>query len=539
MKQAFLGMIAALLAAFCLLPAGVLAADPEGPALELEPAALPAVYEAGETESNDALFSAYVLRQFYSSDAVPVSAGDPARNRLNRPERKLYDLLRPKLAAVAENGGATRFSFSLEELGVKTRWTEAELRQAGFSVPAGGEELSSTVSQLLQKEFPADNQAIRSALLADLPYELYWFDKTALAQSGFSGSYALQGGNLDLSVLRFAFDFPTAEGYRDASGEEGGLYTVISDVAAVKTAASNARTIVDKFRKDDDYNKLLGYQSEICEWAGYNREAAAGAAYGDPWQLVWVFDGDNSTNVVCEGYAKAFQYLCDLTDFDGEVDCYTVSGLMEGGTGAGPHMWNIVRFGGVGGRSYLVDVTNSDEGSVGHVEEGPGPLFLAGAEVYDRTDPAGYLVSFPHGKKTVEIKYWYSNDPLLGPDGKPLYTFDHSESDVWGNLILTLAEKNYDPDETAPPPVAQSAVGGIRAEAETLTLSAAAAEKAHFLAAAYDQNRRFLDTVLLTSLEPGDTYQNSLGVPPEAVYFQAVLIGGESGAPLYPSCEAR
>ena len=531
MKQAFLGMIAALLAAFCLLPAGALAAEPEDLALELEPAALPAVYEAEETESSGALFSAYVLRRFYGPDAVPASAGDPARNHLNRPERKLYDLLRPKLAAVAENGGATRFSFSLEELGVKARWTEAELRQAGLSAPSSQEELSAAVRQLLQNEFPADSQAIRNALLADLPYELYWFDKTIPAKSGFSGSYVPQGGNLDLSGLRFAFDFPAAGDYRAAAGEEGGLYTVASDVAAVKTAVANAQSIVVKYQGQNDYTKLLGYKTEICELAGYNR-AAAGAAYGDPWQLVWVFDGDDSTGVVCEGYAKAFQYLCDLTEFDGEVDCYTVSGLMEGGTGAGPHMWNIVRFGGVGGRSYLVDVTNSDEGSVG----ADGGLFLAGAEVYDQTEPAGYLVSLSGG---AEIKYWYSNDPLLGPDGKPLYAFDHNESDVWGNLILTLAEEDYDPAETAPPPVTQNAVGGVRTEGGALVLSAAAAEKAHLLAAAYDRDRRFLDTVLLKSLEPGEAYQGSAEVPPEAVYFRALLTGAESGSPLYPSQEAR
>ena len=59
--------------------------------------------------------------------------------------------------------------------------------------------------------------------------------------------------------------------------------------------------------------------------------AGGGASYGDPWQLVYVFDGDPSTNVVCEGYAKAFQYLCDLTRFDGDVTCRTVSGTMNGG----------------------------------------------------------------------------------------------------------------------------------------------------------------------------------------------------------------
>lgn len=509
MKQAFLGIIAALTAALCLLPAGALAANPETLTAELEPAAEPAVFEGEEAESNDALFSNYVLRRFYGQDAVPASAGDPARNRLNRSERTLYDLLRPKLAAVAENGGATRFSFSLEELGVKTRWTEEELKQEGLSVPGG--ELSGTLSQILQREFPADGKAVRSALLADLPFELYWFDKTAAAAGGFSGNYTSTGSDLDLSGLRFTFDFPVAEDYRDASGESGGLYTVKSDVSAVKRAAENARAIVGKFQDQDDYTKLLGYQSEICALTDYNYAAAAGAAYGDPWQLVWVFDGDEATKVVCEGYSKAFQYLCDLTEFSGRVDCYTVEGIMWGTAGPGPHMWNIVR---INGRNYLADVTNSDAGAVGQ----DGGLFLAGARLDTTTTPPSYTVTLSGG---TSIMYTYETDENL-----------------WGSdVLLELEPEDYDPG-AAPPPVTQSAIGGVKVEGKTLTLSAAAAEKAHLLAAAYDRNRRFLDTVLLKSLEPGETYEGSLGVPPEAVYFQAVLTGGESGSPLYPSCEA-
>ena len=45
---------------------------------------------------------------------------------------------------------------------------------------------------------------------------------------------------------------------------------------------------------------------------------------------------------------------------------------MTVGTSAGPHMWNIVT---VGGRNYLVDVTNCDTGTVG----APDKLFLCGA----------------------------------------------------------------------------------------------------------------------------------------------------------------
>ena len=60
---------------------------------------------------------------------------------------------------------------------------------------------------------------------------------------------------------------------------------------------------------------------------------------------------------VCEGYAKAFQLLCDLTTFNNNIACYTVSGVMTGATGAGNHMWNVVHMDDE--NSYLVDVTNS------------------------------------------------------------------------------------------------------------------------------------------------------------------------------------
>ena len=45
--------------------------------------------------------------------------------------------------------------------------------------------------------------------------------------------------------------------------------------------------------------------------------------------------------MVCEGYSKAFKYLCDLSQFDGDVVCRIATGAM----GAGPHMWNVSRWG--------------------------------------------------------------------------------------------------------------------------------------------------------------------------------------------------
>jgi replicative DNA helicase len=51
---------------------------------------------------------------------------------------------------------------------------------------------------------------------------------------------------------------------------------------------------------ESDYEKLQSYRNEICGLTDYNHAAVTdGAPYGNPWQLIWVFDGNSTTNVVC------------------------------------------------------------------------------------------------------------------------------------------------------------------------------------------------------------------------------------------------
>jgi hypothetical protein len=91
-------------------------------------------------------------------------------------------------------------------------------------------------------------------------------------------------------------------------------------IATANKALPKAQAIVEKYEGKSDLEKLEGYRDEICALVSYNNAALNGSySYGNPWQLIYVFDGDSSTNVVCEGYAKAFKYLCDLTDFDKEI----------------------------------------------------------------------------------------------------------------------------------------------------------------------------------------------------------------------------
>ncbi|MCM1165099.1 MAG: hypothetical protein NC299_05600 [Lachnospiraceae bacterium] len=115
-----------------------------------------------------------------------------------------------------------------------------------------------------------------------------------------------------------------------------------------KKALANAQAIVDKYEGKSDYEKVVGYTDEICALNEYNYDALF-AENIDPWSIVYVFDNDPSTNVVCAGYARAFQYLCAL----GGIECHYVTGSIDGES----HAWNIAV---LDGESYFADLTACD-----------------------------------------------------------------------------------------------------------------------------------------------------------------------------------
>ncbi|MBO6039838.1 MAG: leucine-rich repeat protein, partial [Oscillospiraceae bacterium] len=240
---------------------------------------------------------------------------------------------------------------------------------------AAGERTSTVFSYTRSASGSLDFGTLIDALLADCPYELYWYDKTA-------STWLRPGSVVEIS-------FPVAAEYAADTYEIDP-----SKGAAVSRAVNKAAQIVDQYRASSDYEKLEGYKNEICDLVEYNHDAAAGGtAYGNPWQLIWIFDEDPSTKVVCEGYSKGFQYLCDLTSFSGNVTAYCVTGGIPGA-----HMWNIVTMD--NGKNYLVDVTNCDGNSIG----APDSLFMKGFS------SGSWSVGYVFQTKYSTIMYTYDND---------------------------------------------------------------------------------------------------------------------------------
>ena len=326
------------------------------------------------TANNEELFDQYVEGLFYGG--VQTYSTTHGRDRLDAELQAAYTTLLSKIKKIA-SGDESRTEFT--NLNIKI-------------TAASEDDFSQKVGKVID------------ALLLDCSSELYWYDKTAGTEYG----YTISGNSYTLP----SFSMQVASSYRGADE----YTTDLTKISAANKAVKNAENIANK-APSGTAEKLKYFKDKICNLVSYDTAAAKGGAYGDSFQLTNVFDGDSKTNVVCEGYSKAFSYLCELAD----IECYTVTGTMSGGTGAGPHMWNLVR---LDGKSYVVDVTNCDTGTIG----APDKLFLKGVELTS------------NGYKVGSVTYTYDSDTtsMLSSDvltpsttdyGAPSHT--HTFSDEW------------------------------------------------------------------------------------------------------------
>ncbi|MCI5971127.1 MAG: hypothetical protein MRZ29_08355, partial [Oscillospiraceae bacterium] len=378
------------------------------------------------------LFKGYVQKTLYPknmSEANPASV--EAREQLGANDKNIYDFLKNKIEKVA-NGEMSSTTFEInkeifEKWGFKNSWTAKELGIVKNDSEAENEYLQRVANAAFgefNKNFNISQ--ILNAIIDDCPYDLYWFDKSETGGIA-SGGYTQSINRIDFYVDRLIFSFRVAKNYKAENYNQNSPEVDVAKTSAASNAANYAKEIVEKYKNLSDYQKLKAYRDVICELTSYNTDAAENdIAYGDEWQIIYVFDKNDKTNVVCEGYAKAFQYLFDLSTFENDIKCYTVIGVTSSGSGAGDHMWNIVKM--EDGKNYLVDVTNSDTGSIGQ----RGDLFLAGTS---GNINSGYSFTIDAYNS---IKYYFSDSSI----------------NLWGTdekSILNLSSTNYVYDKKVTP----------------------------------------------------------------------------------------
>ena len=335
----------------------------------------------------------------------------------------VYNEVKPMVKLVADG---TRASTIFEIPGT---WTKPKSEWGITGEVISADALTAEASAAIEAAFNLD--ALMQRMLSEMPYELYWFDKTE--GIGMSYGVSLSGEILTVKNLKLSMYISQAYAKINEGGATYDPFTAnTAKTSAAKRAAENATQVVAANTAKSDHEKLKAYLDYIKDAVSYNNEAANNNAtpYGDPWQLIYVFDNNPSTNVVCEGYAKAFKHLCDLSSFsESDLLCSLVTGTMTVGTSAGPHMWNIVTF---GSRNYLVDVTNCDADTVG----APDKLFLCGAA---ENEPSKKYTATAGSRSIV---YEYDADTLS----------DYASSD------LRLEEMPYSPTSVSGLTVSGTAV---------------------------------------------------------------------------------
>ncbi len=318
----------------------------------------------------------------------------PSGLRLEEPSRNLYIALRERVSAVAAGEeGSTEFQIPYEEVFTNT-FTADELGVSAILTEdrtITQEAKTAAMEAMLRNRSAVHPAEAIICLIYDSPYELYWFDKSE--GHGAKASYVTTGYSAISTAITvngyIQIRMSCSRDYAVMSVSETGETTYAeyeADTrygAGVQAAAENAAAILNANEGKSDYEKMIAYKDAICAMADYNSQVSDNDPYGDPWQLVWVFDGKPNTMVVCEGYTKAFQYLCDL----GTDETTVIS--VQGSIPAGKHMWNIVT---INGLNYLADITNCD---LGH------QLFLKGYS--DGNPETGYYVF--SGKGLIQYTY--------------------------------------------------------------------------------------------------------------------------------------
>ena len=362
--------------------------DEEAPSVSVEitETAAPAVGSQSDAE----------LLEGYLYAISGIRHGSPVHRVPPRPLtvalKDVEGALKDKIKEVAAgNLASTQFSFSNTWTKTKAEWG---ITGEVFQTVGSKTTLTPQASEAIRAKLGLD--ALMRKQLLEMPYELYWYNKA----KGVSMGYSVATSGNDVTVRNLTLSMNVSQDY--AKFVSATSYNPFeADTAKTKAVADTpkkAQAVVDAHAGETDYQKLVSYREYIKGEVSYNTGAAGGGyPYGDPWQLIYVFDGDPDTNVVCEGYAKAFQYLCDLTfqNQEGRPSSALVSGKMDNGN----HMWNVVA---IGGRNYLVDVTNCDTGSIG----APDQLFLCGAaeNVVGKqyTVTLGKTIVYVYDEKTVE-----------------------------------------------------------------------------------------------------------------------------------------
>ena len=304
-RTKLVSLLLALALLLAMLPATVLAESPQE-----NPPPVTGEYEVVITDCALPDYDDYTEAELLEGYLYSISGLYDGATAFRVPSKPLNDVTLPVYNALVEKikgVAAGTIAYTVFDLGVLFTWTDVDLGTTGNFM--SGSNFSETTTNAYKTKLKSiDIQALLNRLLSQAPFELYWFDKTHT--SAFSLAYSIGGsGNEASGSVSVSVTVKMIVSKDYAPSDTSGDYTIDSaKIQKINAAVTNANQVVTDNAGKTDYEKLVAYRNTICELVSYNDDAATGGyPYGDPWQLIYVFDGNKSTNVVCEGYSKAFK----------------------------------------------------------------------------------------------------------------------------------------------------------------------------------------------------------------------------------------
>ena len=346
--------------------------------------------------------------------APSVKSASWGVSNLSAAEQNMYGHLVRELERIIENGGSTEITFS----GV---------------------------------QFDSDDNAVNVAKVQDIWGDLYTCVSRNHPELLFfeeinADDLTAENMSIDISTSSFSVKIGVDKKYRG-----DGEYSLSSSAYAIYSSALNtAESVISANSSKGTYDTIKAYADWIADQVSYDHTAAAQvtSAISDssPWNLISVFDQDSSTNVVCEGYAKALQYLMDNTSrftnagITSKIVTSTVAvNSSSSGTESDDdrddetgHMWNVVT---INGSNYLVDVTWYDTDS-----------------------------SVPY-----RTKYLLGGEDAAKSDTTGLHDYDIDTTGFYTADELELSESAYDSSSVDPLNPGSSETGGSSAGNDAVT----------------------------------------------------------------------
>ena len=140
--------------------------------------------DADNIPDNSQLLEEYLNGILYGQDQSVQPGKSVAEDALSGVQQAVYEELKSKVSAVAARGGSTKFSISAD-LGLTWQTT------------ASGKALDKEVSSHFNT---LNTSKIINCLLADCPYELYWYEKTAYTMWQYSYTTTTVGNRTTVRI---------------------------------------------------------------------------------------------------------------------------------------------------------------------------------------------------------------------------------------------------------------------------------------------------------------------------------------------------